>query len=170
MKTSHGLLILSCLLFALATAGCGPGGKEVSERDQKQAAQLASEAEFAATLREWPRAEKLFAEAARIDPDAAYLMGLGSVRVRQGNRSGAKEAYEAALRASERESARKPGDSDRWIRRAYLLALLGRQADGRALLLEAAKRLPQDRRLRAFLADKEFDALVSAPAFRQISL
>jgi tetratricopeptide (TPR) repeat protein len=170
MKTRHVWFTLPGLLLALAAGGCGPGSKEVSERDQKQAAQLASEAEFAASLREWSRAEKLFTEAARIDPDAAYFMGLGSVRVRQGNRSGAKEAYEAALRASERESARQPADPERWIRRAYLLALLGRQGDGRALLQEAARRLPQDRRLRAFLADREYEALISAPAFRQISL
>jgi tetratricopeptide (TPR) repeat protein len=170
MKTRHVWLTLLGAFLALAAAGCGPGAKVVSERDQKQAAQLASEAEFAASLREWPRAEKLFAEAARIDPDAAYHMGLGSVRARQGNRAGAKDAYEAALRASERESAREPADSDRWIRRAYMLALLGKPAEGRALLQEAAKRLPQDRRLRAFLADQEFDALLAAPAFRQIAL
>jgi len=146
--------IAAILTVAVVVSGCGPAGKIPTERERRQAAQLASEAQFAVTLKDWPRAEKLYVQAAAAHPDGAYYLGLGAVRVRQGNRSGAKDAYEAAIKSCEFDARQNPKDPEPWIRHAYVLAMLGRVEEGRALLGKAEKRFPDNRRMRSFLESR----------------
>lgn len=169
MKTKH-YWIAAVLSVALGLAGCGPAGKVPTERERKEAAQLASEAQFAVTLKDWARAEKLFVQATALHADGAYYLGLGAVRVRQGNRSGAKEAYETAIKSCEFDARQNPKDPEPWIRQAYILAMLGRAEEGRALLGKAEKRFSDNRRMRSFLEGKQFDAMLASPGFKESAL
>ena len=168
-NSSRRKLLLG-LLGGLLLAGCGPGTAQVTERQRREAAQLAAEARFAVSVREWARAEKLFAQAAQIDPDVAYLTSLGTMRVRLGQRAGAKEAYQAAIRACELEARRSPDDPEPWLKHAYLLALLGQASEGRTLLQKAEKRFPKNSRLRSFVDGKQYDAMLASPAFKEAAL
>lgn len=169
MKTKHTWIAAS-LMFALGLAGCGPAGKVPTERERREAAQLASEAQFAVTLKDWPRAEKLYVQATAVHPDGAYYLGLGAVRVRQGNRAGARDAYEAAIKSCEFDAKQNPKDPEPWIRHAYILAMLGRADEGRALLGKAEKRFGDNRRMRSFLESKQFDAMIGSPGFKESAL
>src|ERR1700709_2734750 len=85
-------LFLLFLLGAGLTAGCGR--KEITSTQRKEAANLASEAQFALTLRDYARAEPLMAKATEVCGDSSqYWQTLGMVRRKLGNRSGAKDAY-----------------------------------------------------------------------------
>lgn len=84
----------------LLAAGCGLGKNKITDLQRKEAAHLASEAEFAMTLRDYARAEGTLAKVVELCPDTGpYWMNLGTARIRLGNRGGAKEAYQSALRA-----------------------------------------------------------------------
>ncbi len=171
MKITRTVPFGSVLLAAgLLLGGCSKARKEVSERDRKEAVFLATEAQFAINLRDWPRAEGLLTKAAALSPEATYWLALGSARVRTGNRGGAKEAYLAALRAFEDEAARDAKLVEPWLNQVTVLALLGRLDDSRALLAKAAKRFPNDGRLKELLDPKAFDRLVGDPGFKENAL
>jgi len=142
----------------------------VSERDRKEAAMLASEAQFALNLREWSRAEGLLARATALAPDADLWLALGSTRVRLGQRAEAKQAYQKALRSFEDASAVDPKRVEPWLGQITVLALLGRTAESQALVAKAAKRFPQDGRLKDLADPKEFAAMVNDPGFKENAL
>jgi tetratricopeptide (TPR) repeat protein len=156
--------------LALAISGCGPTGKVPSERERREAAQLASEAQFAVNLKDWSRAEKLYVQATSLHADGAYYLGLGAVRIRQGDRAGAKQAYESAIKSCEFDARQSPKDPEPWIRHAYLLAMLGRIDDGRALLEKAEKKFPDNRRLRTFRESRQFETMINSPGFKESAL
>jgi len=52
----------------------------------------------------------------------------------------------------------------------YVLALLGRVAEARALLISAQKARPEDRLIANFIRDGELDRLMIGPSFKDISL
>jgi tetratricopeptide (TPR) repeat protein len=171
MKTTRTVQVGSVLLaVGLLFSGCAKARKEVTDRDRKEAAVLASEAQFAINLRDWPRAEGLLSKAAALNPEPTYWLALGSARVRTGNRAGAKDAYQAALRAFEDEAARDPKLVEPWLNQVTVLALLGRVDDSRALLAKAAKRFPNDARLKDLLDPKSFDRMVGDPGFKENAL
>jgi tetratricopeptide (TPR) repeat protein len=156
--------------LALGTGGCG-AKKKITDLQRKEAAHMASEAEFAITVRDWPRAEGLLAKAVQVCPDTGqYWLSLGTARIRAGNKNGAKEAYQGALRAFEGEADANKNDPEPWLRQAYVLGLLGRIDDGRALLDKALKKFPADRTVRSFVENKQFDKLIAQPDFKQIAL
>ncbi len=170
MKSSH-------VLFALAVAallpaiGCRPKPKAITSLQRKQAAQLVSEAQFAVTLRDYARAEDQLAKAAAACPDEGdYWVSLGSVRVRLGQRDGAKTAYRSALTAFEDAVTRNPKDEQAMLRQVSVLALLGRADDARALLAKLQARLPNSRNIRVFIEQKQLDTLLADPTFKEISL
>lgn len=164
---------ISITLLAVAglvVAGCTPRHKIATERERKEAAQLGSEAQFAITMREWARAESLYVQAVKLHPDAGYYTTLGAVRVRLGNRAGAKQAYQEASKACELDAELNPTDPEPWLRHAYVLALLGRIEDGRAILRKAEKRFPNSRRVQGFIEGKQFDAMITSPTFKENAL
>lgn len=131
---------------------------------------LASEAQFAINLRDWARAEGLLTKTVQLVPEADYLVALGSARVRLGNRAGAKEAYQRALRAYEDLAAVDEKRVEPWLGQITVLALLGRTADSRAVVQKAAKRFPQDSRVKELMDAKAFQAMVSDPGFKENAL
>ena len=160
--------ILLGLSFVLA-AGCGR--KEVTSLQRKQAASLISEAEFALNLRDYARAEPLLAQAVELCPDTAeFWLNLGSVRRRLGNLKGAKTAYEGMLDVV-RDNYRRDGkDPSPLLQQVYVLALLGRMDDARAVLDKAQKNHPDDRNVRAFVEDHRLEHLADDPGFKEIAL
>ena len=121
-------------------------------------------------MREWSRAEGLYAKAAQLVPNGDLWVSLGATRMRLQDRGGAKAAYESALKAYERDAARHNTQIEPWLRQAYVLALLGRTNDSRALLVKAGKFFPNDTRLRTFSEPKEYERMISSPKFREMAL
>lgn len=157
------------LAGALGLAGCGK--PEISETKRKEAALHAGEAQTAITLRDWARAEGLLAKAAEAAPDtASYWTGLGAMRVRLGNKSGAKAAYERALEAHAAAAKHDPKDPEAWLKRVTVLALLGRTADARELLAKTQKEFPGHRDVKAYIDGKALDTLLADPEFRKNAL
>jgi Flp pilus assembly protein TadD len=144
--------------------------KEVTERDRKEAAHLVSEAQFALTIREWARAEGLLTQAVKLAPNGDYWLSLGATRMRLNDRAGAKNAYQASLKAFADESARKNTISEPWLKQAYVLALLGRKDDSRATISKAAKLFPNDSKVRALSDPKEFERMITSQNFKDMAL
>jgi len=105
-----------------------------------------------------------------MSPEGDYWLSLGSTRVRLGNRGAAKEAYNAALKAYEDDAARDSTRSDSWLKQAYVLAVLGRMDDSRAVLVKAAKRFPNDSKVRSFTDPKQFEQMITASSFKEMAL
>src|SRR5687768_700873 len=162
------LRIVSLLWTLALLAGCAQ--KEVTDRDRKEAAHLASEAQFAMTIREWARAEGLLSKAVALAPTGDYWLNLGATRVRLSDRAGAKNAYQAALKSFAEDSARRNTVADPWFKQAYVLALLGRKDDSRAMIAKAAKLFPNDIKIRALTDPKEFERMVSSQNFKDMAL
>ena len=129
------VLILTGLALLFA-AGCGRrSAPEITSLQRKEAASLASEAEFAVTVRDLARAEKVLTKATALCPDAGdYWLGLGSIRMRLGNREGAKQAYQSAFDAYGDDAKQEKADGTPGLQQVHVLALLGRVDEARKLL------------------------------------
>jgi Flp pilus assembly protein TadD len=156
------------LAGAVALAGCG--AKQISSIDRKEAANVISEAQFAVTLKDWSRAEGLYAKAAGLCPDEGETwIGLGVVRMRLHNPSGARDAYKSALSAYADEVKRDPTNTIPVIRRASVLVILGRADEARAMVDKALAGNPGDRRLRNFVEMKGVDKIAADPGLKEVS-
>ena len=163
-----GLATIVAMVLMLAF-GCS-GRKEPTERDRKEAAFLVSEAQFAITVKEWARAEGLFDRAAKMAPQGDYFLSLGAVRIQLKNRSGAKQAYEMALKAFRQESARSNASAEVWIKQAYVLGLLGRKGESKSIIEKAVKVFPNDSKLRGLTDPKELERIFSTQSFKDMAL
>lgn len=158
------------MALLLAAAGCAKKA-EVTELQRKQAANLASEAEFAMSLRDYARAEPLWEQAATLCPDNGdYAVNLGVARKKQGNVSGAKSAYENALKIYREISKEDPEKANAFLQEIQALALLGRVDDARATLKKAREKVPGNRELRRFEEAGEIDRLIKDPNFKELAL
>src|SRR5205809_519111 len=96
MVAAAGLLLAAC--------GKSRSEKQITELQRKEAAHLASEAQFAHTLRDYAREEGVLAKVVELCPDTGgYWINLGVARMRMGNRVRAREAYQSALQAYQAE-------------------------------------------------------------------
>ena len=162
-------LALLLLLATALLAGCGR--KEISPLDRKEAAHLASQADFAVNLRDYPRAEGLLTEAVKLCPDSReYYLSLGIVRRRQDNRSGAKQAYEQALDLARDAYKANDKDTQPLLQQAYILALLGRMDDARDVVAKAQQKHPDDSNVRIFVENNQLDRMIAAPGFKAVSI
>jgi tetratricopeptide (TPR) repeat protein len=162
--------ILVLFIFAAAlTAGCGR--KEITSLQRKEAANIASEAQFALTLRDFARAEPLLAKAVELCPDSSqYWQSLGMVRVRLDNRAGAKDAYGQMLDQARDQYKRDATQTDALLQQVYALALLGRADEAREVLAKAQKNHPEDQTLGSFVQSGQLDRILSDPSFKEIAL
>jgi Flp pilus assembly protein TadD len=155
----------------LLGGGCGRRTKEITSLQRKEAATLASEAEFAVSVRDFPRAEKLLTRVVDLCPDNGdFWIWLGSLRMRSGDRQGAKSAYESGRAAFEDAAKLNPKDSKLVANQIRVLALLGRIPEARKLIEKMQKQYPADRSVQAFVESREFDEMVAAPGFKEIAL
>jgi tetratricopeptide (TPR) repeat protein len=168
MKISLRRVTLILLgLWAAFLTGCGR--KEITSLQRKEGASLVSEANFAVSLRDYPRAETLFAQAVVACPDTTdYWIGLGTVRRKQDNRAGAKTAFEEALKASRDATKRAGLNGQLRLQQVYLQALLGRMDEARDTLSRARKDLPDNRDIRAFVEGNELDRILADPGFKDM--
>ena len=158
------------LLLAAALALCSCRHKEITRLEREEAANAASEADFAVTVKELSRAEGLYSKAAALCPDTGdYWLNLGVVRVRMGDKGGARSAYKSALGAYRDAEERDPADSRSVIRRIYVLVVLGRPDDARSVLDEARARNPGDRLLRSFSENGGLQKMLADPALKSVS-
>lgn len=165
-------LLRTCLvLAALVSAFAGCGKKEIPAIDRKKAAALVSEGEFAASVRDYARAEGLFVEAASLCPDTGpYWLSLGSMRMRLGKRDAARDAYKRALGIFERVEKTKGSEAEGGLQQVYVLALLGRVEEARSLQEKLLKRYPTERPIRVFVEEKRLDRILADPTFKQFAL
>ena len=63
------VVFIGSLLSLLAVTGCKPKSASITSLQRKEAASLISEAEFALTIRELARAEKLLTQACALEFD-----------------------------------------------------------------------------------------------------
>ena len=160
---------LALVLAAVAVlAGCR--AREITKLQRDEAANVVSEAEFALTMKDWPRAEGLYAKATALTPDQGETwVRLGVVRVRMKNPSGAKDAYKSALAAFEDDFKRHPDRTASVIRSATILVILGREAEARSVVDKAYAKSPDDRRLRSFIEMKGVDKIIADPGLKEIT-
>jgi tetratricopeptide (TPR) repeat protein len=172
MKSLRIVLLTTALAVTVGVvAGCRAKKKEITELQRKEAAHLASEAQFAITMRNWAEAEAGLTKAVAACPDVgAYWVSLGSIRVKLGKKDAAKDAYKGALAAYEIEAEKDKTDPGPWLQQVYVLALMGRQNDARALLDKAAKRFPEHRAVKRFIETKEFDRMLTDQKFKDNAL
>ena len=169
--SAAGATVVMTIALLVSGVGCGGRNQKITELQRKEARHLAAEADFAKNLRDWGRAEGLLAKVTSLAPDEGeYWTDLGSVRVRLGHKGGAKDAYLQALEAYHAAAKKHPADPELLLKQVYVLALLGRVNDARALLDGIARQFPGDRRVRSFLATKELDLLLAEPEFKQVAL
>ncbi len=163
----HFLITLG--LSAVFFTGCSR--KEITPLERKQGASFVSEASFAVTLRDYPRAEGLLIQAVAVCPDTSdYWLSLGTVRRRLDNRSGAKEAFEQALKTCRESYKRDSQNSQLVLQQVYILALLGRVDEARETLAQARKDHPDDRGIRVFAENGELDRILADPGFKEQAL
>ncbi len=161
-------LMLVCVALLVLTA-CGR--KAVTPLRRKTAANLVSEAQFAINMRDYARAEGLFAKAVEACPDMGdYWVNLGAMRKRLNNRSGAEKAYEHAADAFQDAYKLDPKQPELVLQQVYALALLGRIDDARSVLEKARKNHPDNRGIRLFVENRQLDRITEDPAFKELAL
>lgn len=167
MKTRAFFILV--VLASLVAGGCK--AKEPTSLERKEAAALVSEAQFALQLKDYARAETLLAKAAALCPDTGkFWVDLGAMRVRLGKKDAARTAYTSGLGAYEEAAKAEPKDAKPLLQQIYVLALLGRTEDARAVLLRAQKKFPDDRAVRVFAEGKQIDKMTTDPRFKEIAL
>lgn len=151
-------------------AGCKPNGASITPLQRKQAASLASEADFALAMKDLPRAETLYKKVVELGPDTPmYWQNLGVIQRRQGNVKGARSAYERALalHAGEYKTNQK---AESLAQQVWLLSLLGRHADAEKLIKRAQADHPNDPLVRQLADPKKMDAMRHSPDFQALAL
>lgn len=171
MKSVWQCATVGTVAWALLTgAGCARK-PEITELQRKQAAHLASEAQFALTMRDLAGAETSLARAVELAPDEGALwVTLGATRLKQGKRDAAKAAYEGALEAYEDAAKEHKTDPEPWLKQVHVLALLGRTDDARSRLERAAKQFPDSRHVRLFVEGRQLDRMLADPMFKDMAL
>lgn len=168
LSRTFSIVIAGLLLLG---AGCKPKVKEITSLQRKEAATLVSEAEFAVSLRDYARAEGLLAKASELSPDAPqYWLKLGSTRMKLGQREAAKAAYKRGLTVYEDAEGRNPKDPEPRLQQVYVLALLGRGDEARALLAKLSAKYPDNRNVRVYVEGKQLERMLADPKFKEIAL
>ena len=151
-------------------AGCKPKAASITPLQRKQAASLVSEADFAVTMKDLPRAEALYRQALELGPDVPlHWQNLGIIQRKQGNLKGARAAYEQALalHSDEYKAGKKP---ESLVQQVWLLSLLGRNAEADKLIRRAQADHPNDPIIRQLADPKKLDAMRHSPDFLAIAL
>lgn len=162
------LLFIIAFVAALTASGCGK--KEISSIDRRQAATMVSEANFAMSVRDWSRAEGLFAQAVKLCPDTPeYWLALGTARRRLNDKPGAQTGYEETLKLVKQTYKKSPNPA-LGLQQVYLYALLGKVDDARSTVTKVQADFPNDPAVRAFVENKQLDQILTAPEFKDLAL
>jgi Flp pilus assembly protein TadD len=158
--------------LALGFAGCSgsdrpPGApRPVDKRVAAEAEGHASEAAFAAQVRDYARAEASMAKAIALRDDLPeWWFSIGLVRNRLGKKDEARTAYRRALALHEDRYDETEATSE-IISQIYVLLVLNRESDARKLLEKATRKHPDDSRLADFNRAQGIDRLLADPEVR----
>lgn len=163
------LVSLTMVFSGLVLSGCSKK-QEITALQRKQAAALASEAEFAITIRDLARAEDLIRQASVLCPDdGSYWMALGNLSKRNGKTTEARKAYEQCVAVYAAAYKEMPTNGNLLMRQMYAEALLGHADKARALIKKAREKHPQDKEIMAF-DDATFERMLSNPNFKEMAL
>ena len=155
------------LAAALVLAGCRQ--RVITPHERDEAANDVSEANFALTLKDWPRAEGLYVKATGLCPDEGDAwVSLGVVRMRMHNPGGARSAFKSALAAYKDNLKVEPVNSLFVIREAYVLVILGRADEARSCIDKARAKYPDDRRIRSFVETGGLEQMVKDPGIKDL--
>jgi tetratricopeptide (TPR) repeat protein len=161
------LVALSTLAAVLLSA-CGH--KEISKADREQAASLISEADFAVTIKDYTRAENLYAQAVKLAPDVGDAwLSLAVMRMKLGDKSGAKPAYKSASEAYADDYKANKAHTPSVLRQAYILVILGRADEARSVVAKAAAANPDDRILKQFVSKNGVDSMIADPEVKNLA-
>lgn len=162
--------------LVLAASGCGGGDREpgaprpVDKRVAAEAEGHASEAAFAAQIRDYRRAEASLTKAIALRDDVPeWWFSMGLVRNRLGKKDGARTAYRRALDLHEDRYDETRATSE-IISQVYVLLVLNRESDARKLLEKASRKHPGDARLEEFSRSRGIDRLLADPEVRSNQL
>jgi cytochrome c-type biogenesis protein CcmH/NrfG len=165
VRTTRSAWVLAA---ALALTGCRE--REITSTERTQAAADVSEAEFAVTIKEYDRAEGLYAAAAKLAPDTGNIwVNLAVVRMRLHRSSDARDAYKSALTAYRQAFKHDPSDTTPVLREAYVLTILGKGDDARSLINDMRSKYPNDRTLQAFIDQKGIERMERDPGLKEIA-
>lgn len=160
------------IAMALATAlllGCHK--KEVSEHDKMEAANAFSDAQFALSIKDLPRAEAGFQKAAEIVPDNAdYQFNLGIAEVKLGKKSDAKGPYKAALAIYQAAYKKDNTNTAAAQQILFILLLLHENDDAKAFLSDLVKAHPENTGLAKFQSSGGVDKLADQPMIKDLAL
>ena len=148
----NGRPLVVVVVSILCLAGCGDSGPEVADRAQV----LAGQAAEAFNAGDYSEARSLSREAVTRKPDFAEAW-VGHVMACAAMQDGgcALDSYERALQLHAQRYRENPDDANQLQQQVYVLLLLGRDAEARALLTQGLERHPEDRQLALFASDLE---------------
>jgi len=166
--TIKSVLWLMAGVLALTGPACHRKAKEAAPLQRKEAANYASEAEFAVTLKDFARAAQLYTQAAGICPDdAGYWMNAGFCRRRLDQRAEARKAYEAALGIYREAASRDRTNLEPVTQEIRVLALLGRVDEAKSVL-EKARSAHAGKPGVQNLTAQSLDAMIADPGFKAL--
>lgn len=162
-------LLSLVLVSTVLLAGCGRK-VEVTPLQRKQAAALVSEAEFALTVRDFARAEKLLVEATDIVSDnGGYWVMLGNLAKRNRHHDLAKKAYTAGSKAFAAAYKAESTSGMLLMRQMYCEALLGHHDQAKMIIQQARAKHPTEPEIKAF-DDAAYDRMLANPNFKELAL
>ena len=156
-------LVIVVVLSVLCIAGCADRVPMANDCAQS----LADRATQAFLDAEYEKARSLSEEAVRVRPDLAEAWVLhGKSCVLEGDTATARKAYERALQLHAERYRTSPEDTNQLVQQVYILFLLHRDSEARALLTQGLEAHPADEGLTRLssglgnlLADEEFRRL-----------
>ncbi len=159
------------MALALAVSGCKDKPKEIPAIARAEAAQYVGEAEFAMQIRDYARAEGLFARAVELDSEQPrYWLHLGSARKHLNNISGARKAYE---RARELLQLQYRGDKSSPVplfAEIQVCILLGKPDDAKNVYDRIVRDHGAEAEVKDFVERRLFDELVTDTNLKAMSL
>ncbi|HSI07407.1 MAG TPA: tetratricopeptide repeat protein [Rariglobus sp.] len=162
-------LIVVCAVLLL-TSGCSKKPKEVPAAVKAEAAMLISEAQFASSIREYPRAQELVERAIKLRDDVPeYWVTLGMARRKQENKDGARKAYEKAL-GLHKARYKEEKNPEELGQQAFVLALLGRTDEALKVLDQGLKDHPDSAVMKKMADPRGLPATFKAPKFQELAI
>jgi Flp pilus assembly protein TadD len=160
---SRLLAAATASVLLLAFTACAKKAPEITSLQRKEAASLVSEAEFALAMRDFGRAEELYAKATALCPDdGSYWLDLGALRRRADKRDGARQAYTAAYKADRK-------NPQPLLQQIYVEALLGNTKTALKLLKQAQADHGDNPGVKK-LTPEAFDRMIADPGFKAQAL
>ena len=170
-RAMNKLIVISAVALALAVAGCKDKPKEVSPAAKAEAAQLASEAEFAMKIRDFARAETLLMKSTELDPGgASYWMQLGAASKLLNKPGEAKKAYELAREVIRAEYEKDTSNPAPLFAEVEICVLLGKPDEAREVIAKAQKNHKDDRDVAMFVEGKVLDQMLADPQIKSVGL